>query len=200
MRGRSLAERRSADHHAGVLVPRLPVPGRRQRNGWRLLSHRYLHGRGYDERLLERGGQRQSDAPPVLPALWHTTVQRGRGSTAPDLRSGWNVRRSGAREAGAEHLDVERANVGLHRRRRAARGTAATARCIAVSRPHAATAAATARNRSLHGHNGIGERARGTVAESHSRRIPKGDRLTSRPFPRCPRCSDSAGIAAFTPV
>ena len=63
----------------------------------------------------------------------HSAVQRGRGAASSDLRSGRHVRRSGAREACDDHLDGERADVGLHGRGRAADGTATAARCVAAA-------------------------------------------------------------------
>ena len=68
----SLGKLGAADRYARVLVPGLSVLGRRQRNGWRLLSHGGVQGCGKNTRLLEHRGQRQSNAPSVLRGLRYT--------------------------------------------------------------------------------------------------------------------------------
>lgn len=131
LRCRSLGERGTANYYSSVLVPRLPISGRRQWNGGCLLSHRNVQGHRKDERFRERGRQRESNAPPVLPGLRHSALQRGRGTTTPDLRSSGHFRRSESCHPGDDDMDIQCAKLGLHRCGPAAAGRATATRSIA---------------------------------------------------------------------
>ena len=52
----SLGKLGAAHRYPRMLVPGLSVLGRRQRNGWRLLSHGDVQGYGKDTRLFEHRG------------------------------------------------------------------------------------------------------------------------------------------------
>jgi hypothetical protein len=113
MRSGSLGELRVTDRYASVLVSRMPVHWSGQWNGKYLLQNGFLWRHGYHERLLERGGQWQQNAPAILLGVRDPAVQRGRGTTALDLRPRWHVRRSKRREACDDDLDIECTAMGV---------------------------------------------------------------------------------------
>jgi len=120
---------RAARRHPCVLVPRLPIPRRRQRNRELVLSHFDLLDPGRDHRLLQSRRKRQPHAPAVLPDVRHAALQRSRDQAASDLRSRRHVRRPRRGTPGPDDVDGQRAEVGLLRSRASAgRRTAAACR------------------------------------------------------------------------
>jgi len=127
LRGNPLGKRAAANCHAGVLVQGLSVYRRGQRDSQRLLPDWDLHSDRKNERLPKRRGQWQPNAPAILSFVRDTTIQRGRDTSASDLRASRHFRRSQSRWACNDNLDVVRAPLGPNRRRVAASGEATAA-------------------------------------------------------------------------
>lgn len=127
----SLGELGAADRYAGLLVSRLPVHRGGQWNGKYLLQNSVVQCYGSHERLLERCGQREQNASPILPGVRNPAIQPSRGTTALDLRPCGHVRRSKPCEACDDDLDIECAAMGLLRPQSASSGKATSARRVA---------------------------------------------------------------------
>ena len=133
----SLGELRTAACHARMLVQGVPVCRRRQRNGQRVLPYGDVHGHGPHQRLPGRRGQRQPDAPAILPDVRDAALQRGRSASSSDLRSRRHFRRSRSRASCDDDLDVVCPSLGVHRRRFAPSREATAAGGVMESRQRA---------------------------------------------------------------
>ena len=104
-----------ADSDPGVLVPRLPVPWRGQRDREFMLSYGGLLQHWRSHRILQRLGQRESHAATVLRSERYAAVQRGRNEAAFDIRAGGDVRRPQPSAAGVDDVDCKCAELGMLR-------------------------------------------------------------------------------------
>lgn len=125
--GNSLGKLGAPGCHARVLVQGVPIYRCRQRNGQRRLPYSGIHGDRPDQRLSERRGQWQPNAPAILPVVRYPALQRGRVAPSSDLCPRRHVQRSESRQSCDDDLDVIRATLGLHQCRVAANSKAATA-------------------------------------------------------------------------
>ena len=73
--GDSLGKFSTTDRYARLLVQGVPISGRRERNGQRLLPYRDGHRYRQDHRLSKCRGQWQPDAPAILPNLRDAAYQ-----------------------------------------------------------------------------------------------------------------------------